>query len=251
MAPYTPYDPYEDMSDIESEYDSESETIRMSAKEMCTPMKCEYCSNQFHERCWEHSWDDEWGNELECDTIYAHHCTHSYMCAACKNQYVTQEELYEHRCSKNYQCKVCLKRCKDIEEVNLGNHDLRRSHYGIRRTYGRIVNCNDFYVRVTASGLRVIVQKDDPETCSKEIKKAKEKARIAWLIKHDYCPSGDSSDESVSDDSDVLKQDFSSTSQAENAAKEENENKRKREDSGDESDEKQNTCSKRFRTWLD
>lgn len=263
MPPYTPYDPYDDMSDIESEYDSECEEIRLTAKEMCTPVKCKYCSNDFYDRCWDHSWDDEFNEELECDTIHAHKCSHNFKCAACHNQYVSQEKLNQHFCAKNYQCEVCLRRCKNICDVNSGNHGLRRSK--------RMVNCNEFYVRVTNKGLREIVRKGLQEqyaNCSIETKEAKEKAEAKWFAtpkelrrkwrseesdeeSDEESVDEDSSHEGVPDDLDVQNQGFNLTKQAENVAKKENEKKRKRDESEDESDNKQSSCSKKFRTWLE
>ena len=187
----------------------ESKEIRMSAKQMCKPKKCKYCSNHFYDRCWDHDWNEEWDKKLECETIHAHNCTHNFKCAACHEQYLSQETLNNHRCAKNYQCEVCRKRCKNVRDVNSGKHELKRSQYGIRYQHGKIVNCNKFFVRVTSSGLRKIAKKDDLQECSMETKEAKKKAEQEWFAKRalskdspgDECVDEDSSNEHESDES--------------------------------------------------
>ena len=240
MPPYT----FDDHSDIESEYDSESENARMFAMKLCTPQKCKYCSKDFYDRCWDHDWVDEISEDFECETIHAHNCTHKFKCAACHNQYLTQENLDQHCCVKNYQCEICRKRCRNVKDVNSGNHELRRSVYGEKKGYyPRIVNCNDFFVRVKSTGFRVILRKSDQWNCSTETKEAKVKAETEYdskpkeLRRKQPDETSEEDDECESEDSEVEKQDPSAT-------KEEIEKKRKRHESED------GRHAKRLRAWL-
>ena len=126
---------------------------------------------------------------------------------------------------------------------------------GVWRTYGGVINCNDFKPN-TGTGLRVqpIVRKNDKRQSATETKEAKEKAEKAWFekprerrpkvpnVSYDECE--DSSDGFVSEDSD------------QGTTKKENKKKRQREECKEYNEKDQRMkyederLSKRLRAWL-
>lgn len=167
MPPYTPYDAYDQWYD---QNNSESEMNRRISKESDEPVQCQYCSNHFYDRCWDHSTDEEKDLVKKCETIAEHNCTHNFKCGGCHTQYLLQENLDDHSCAKKYQCDICLKRFQNIQNVNSGNHRFRRKK--------KVVNCNDFSVRVSKTGRRMLHNKPSKDTArEEEEQKGKKKAK--------------------------------------------------------------------------
>ena len=156
MAPYSDPSWDSDYSD-----DSESEENRMETK-------CEYCSKSFYDRCWDHSKWLEKALVKKCEIFDNHNCTHKFKCEGCDIKFLSQDKLDVHGCAEKYQCDVCLKRFPSIDKVNEGQHHFRRKK--------KFVDCNNFIVRISKNGKRMINIKPEKYRAKEGAKKEQEKA---------------------------------------------------------------------------
>lgn len=100
-------------------------------------------------------------------------------------KYLSHDKLDKHQCAKLFQCNICLNRFKNIKDINSGNHRLRRKK--------QFVNCNNYMVLVSKSGVRLINNKTKKQRAREAMeavlrnaktKKAKKRseARKAFIV---------------------------------------------------------------------